>query len=189
MTVVNVEDKIKITDGKDTLNIDGTKKGAVTITTEHDMVHDGVMYHTDHVYDEVADTASVAMMFVTRENEPHMKMGIGSEAKARYLFYEDCTCATVNLGTIVSIENFNRTKNKITVASAFWKGTQMNAASMGTELHHGTIYGSTSKQQNIGGGVRDGVEWILKKNTQYCVKVVNLGGEAKDVGIHFEYYE
>lgn len=49
--------------------------------------------------------------------------------------------------------------------------------------------GGTSPQTRVGGGIRQGVEWILAPNTKYLLRVTNGSGSTVAVNVGLEWYE
>jgi len=180
-------EQIQIVDGGDNsgrANVDSKRHGLVGIDTAHEAVHDGVMFEASYIFVSVAGSANAdILVIVGSKKELHVTFHIVSAGQGLIYLYESPTI-TAN-GTALTINDMNRVTKNTSDASAFYTPT---VGATGTVLSQSIVEGGTGGNK-IGGQVRWGTEWILKKSTEYLIRVTNNTAQTQNMSIQVEFYE
>ena len=147
-------------DNTDEANVDSKRHGLATITTPHDAVHDGIMFEISYIFASVTAGGGTADILIINgsSKELHITMHVVSGAEAYMYLYENPTVTTV--GTSLPIHDMNRTTFNSPVSTTAYHTPTI--AAVGTLLSQSLIEGGTAGRA-IGGQVRWGTEWILRR--------------------------
>jgi len=155
--------------------------GIVIISSAHFAVHRGALFGlTDLVPD--LDTASQDYLIKTPDSESielHFQFSVESTGRCNVFIFEDTTVSAD--GVLMTPYCKNRIKDTPPVGE-FYKGPTVTDD--GTQLF-GRGAGSATV---FPGSVRQDVEWIFKRNTNYMVRVTSLANDVA-FSIEMEYYE
>lgn len=154
----------------------------------HSMVHRGRMHEISTACISLADGASIGMVIKSGSNDDfHMTFAISMSGNGRVRLYEDPTLSSsVILATACAM---NRSTASSIGLSASFGYTPVFDTATASVIHDNVIAGGTGVGQiRIGGGVRSGTEWPLKKDTIYILAACNLSGGAVFAGIVAEGY-
>jgi len=177
-------DKVRVWDGSDVANVDSKRKGIVTIEVPHDATHDGIMFEASYIFTQVASAANADILVMAGANkELHAVFHIVSGGQALIYLYESPTITAA--GTALAINDMNRVTRNTSDARAY-QGPTIGA--VGTGLSQSMVEGGTTGSK-VGGQVRWGSEWILKKSTNYLVRATNNTAQAQNMSIQMEFYE
>lgn len=179
-------DLVRLWDGTDINNIDSKRNGQVSITTPHDAVHDGIMFEISHIFANVASGGGNADILIVNgsSKELHTTIHVVSGAEASMYMYESPTVTAV--GTQLAINDMNRTTRNSPVSTTAYHTPTIGA--VGTLLSESLIEGGTAGRA-IGGQVRWGTEWILRKSTNYLIRITNNTQNTANMSIQIEFYE
>ena len=179
-------DLVRLWDGRDINNIDSKRQGQVSITTPHDAVHDGIMFEISHIFDDVDAGGGTADILIVNgsSKELHTTIHIVTGAEAYMYMYENPTITAT--GTAVPIHDMNRTTSNSPASTIAYHGSTVGA--VGVNLSQSLIEGGSAGRA-IGGQVRLGTEWILKKNENYLIRIVNNTQSTQNMSIQVEFYE
>ena len=135
----------------------------LTIDVSHHEVHEGEMFHAEFTNASVSDAASVDVLLHTGAKNAHTVFDVYAGGQARVYLYESVTVTTT--GSAVTTYNMNRSA-ALTPTVAISSTPTVLVGSV--VLVNGRVLpGGASQQTRVGGGVRQGVEWILKPDTNY----------------------
>lgn len=157
----------------------------LTIDVSHHEVHEGEMFHAEYTNASVSDAASVDVLLRTGAKDAHTVFDVYAGGQARVYLYESVTVTTT--GTAVTPYNMNRTYSLTPTVGISQTPTVLVGS---TVLVNGRVLpGGASQQTRVGGGVRQGVEWILKPDTNYLIRATNTSGSAVPINVVTEWYE
>jgi hypothetical protein len=95
---------------------------------------------------------------------------------------------TATAGTALTAYNMKRSSLIAPTATVTHTPTNVTAGSVA--LVNGRILpGGNSPTTRVGGGIRSGIEWILKPSTKYLMRVNNGSGSNTPINIVLEWYE
>lgn len=167
-----------------------TRSGpAETIDSTHKHTHKGESYHTSKYFAAVASAATVDIL---------IKVGSGKALHANFKsagggdfttqIFETPTISAD--GTSINIRDMNRTTASTSNATAFHTPT---ISATGTALTD-TEFTPGGSGIATPGGVQSGVfgrggEWILKKSTNYLIRLTNQALTAQNMSISASWYE
>lgn len=164
---------------------DETTGAPNVIDTVHHEVHEGEMYHASYTA-SVANGASLDLLFTLASKEAHTVFEVFAGGQVTIYLYENPT--TTAAGTAVPAYNMKRSSNNTPGAAV--THTPTVTATGSTALVNGRILpGGTSPQTRVGGGIRQGVEWILAPTAKYLLRVTNTSGSTISVNVALEWYE
>lgn len=166
-------------------NFDPVTGAPVTIDSVHHEVHEGEMFHAGYTVASVANGASVDLLFTVGAKEAHATFEVFAGGQVSVHLYEAPTVAN---GTAITIYNMKRSSANEALSTV--KHTPTVTATGSVALVSGRILpGGTSPQTRVGGGIRQGVEWILAPGTAYLLRVANGSGATIAVNVGLEWYE
>jgi hypothetical protein len=154
----------------------------VPIDYNHYRVHDGSMYHITYS-NSLAAAANLDLMFLNSASAMHVAFEVGVGGAATIKFYENLT--TSALGTTLTAYNMNR--NSTNSTGTWWYGGP--TWSTASEITLVNKYIGAASQDKVGVGVKENVEWDLKANTKYMLRITNSAGATITASINGEYYE
>ena len=170
------------------VKFDAVTNGQVTIPTEHHEVHEGDAYNISHLYSAVAKDAVVAVQLDTQgTHDIHLKRLEAYITGAKGLL-ELVEAPTVTDGTTpVAIINQNRAGTpRASNARAY---SDPSGISGGTVLESRLFGGGGVGQQAPAGNRPIEVEFILRRNTTYLLRLTNQSAGAEDLSIWSFWYE
>lgn len=179
--VTNASLLVALQDG--TLVFDRITGGLEVIDIQHHEVHAGDMY-TVSDYDASVDTAAPKLWRLTTGATEiiHINLQIDLSAAGLVELYEHPTLT--GAGTGLTAYNNNRlSAQTASLAVAY----DPSASALGTRLFVRTV-GSNAPAARIGGSARPAIEWVLRPNEDYVVRVTPAtNGTA--VSLVAEFYE
>lgn len=159
---------------------------ALMIDTVHHEAHEGEMFHASQVWASVSNGASVEMaLALGATHDAHVTWDVVAGGQVFVQMWEAPTYAS--LGTAVPAWNMNRTFTN--TATAVLYGAPTITATGAITLVQRILPGGTSNQTRVGGGIRQGTEWILAPETVYLMRITNQAGTAVPVNVAAEWYE
>lgn len=165
----------------------GAKKAPSVVDFVHGQVHEGKMFHAGYTA-TVANEASLDLLLVTAAVESHATWEVFAGGQVNVYLYEDPAIDAEESGTAVAVFNMNRTSEN--ESDAVVTHTPTVTAVGDAPLINGRILpGGTSPTTRVGGGIRQGVEWILAPETAYLLRATNTSGGAIVINIGLEWYE
>ena len=125
------------------------------------------------------------MLFITnRYRWPHFVFSVAAGGDAEVFFYEDVTYTDIG----IPMAELNLKRSSTTPANVQAYHTPVVSIVPATLLRNTFIPGGT--QPRAGGGVeRLNTEWILRKSTNYFIRLYNRAGAAQPLGIVAQWYE
>lgn len=154
----------------------------VFIDILHHKVHDGEVFIVSDIDTDV-DTASPKYWHIKTPAgiKFHMRINLETDTGGLVEFFEDPT--TTGDGTALVAYNADRNAAKTTTVEFYYDPTVSND---GTRIQVARI--GAGRDKKLGGIARAQVEWILKKNEQYLVKITPDANDA-EVTMNLEGYE
>lgn len=155
----------------------------ITLDMAHHQLHEGESHQVTYAPAAIANGATLDHRLVVGNlapttRTPHLVVELDSTGECWLYLYE--TPTTTGNGTQQTA--YNRNRNSATVPNmTVWLAPTVTAA--GTLLS-GWIIGSGEKS---GGSGRDSIEWDLKANTVYLVRVVSKN--ANNIAMRMMWYE
>lgn len=156
----------------------------IVIDSVHNEVHEGEMFHTNHIFSSVANGGNADTMLHTLDGEYHTMFSVSVGGAVDVFLYEDVV--VTDSGTAVTSYNMNRTSTKESDLVVTHTPT---VSSTGTTLVSKFIPGGSSQQTRIGGDTRTATEWLLKPNTNYMIRINNVSGTTIRASISIEFYK
>lgn len=166
---------------------DETTGAALVISTEHHEVHEGEMWHAERTVASVADGATTDLLVrVGGLYEAHTVFEVLASGQVTVSLYESPTVGSE--GVEMDVYNMRRTVTETAHSHVFHTPTITSTGSVA--LVNGRLLpGGTSPTTRVGGGIRQGVEWILAPGTYYLLRVRNNSGAAATINTIMEWYE
>ena len=164
---------------------DSATGASLMIDVAHHETHEGEMFHAEYTNASVSDAASVDVLLRTSTKDSHTVFDVYAGGQTKIYLYEAPTVTAV--GTAVPAYNMNRSAS-LTSTVAISHTPTITVST--TILVNGRVLpGGTSQQTRVGGGVRQGTEWILKPNTNYLIRATNTSGGSVPINVVIEWYE
>lgn len=174
----------KITDGTTTAHIEPTSQGLTVSRALHKRIENSNQWLTSYLWGDVAAAGDVYLLLkVAAGANAHISITIMTEAKAYWWLYETPDINTE--GTAVDRINVNRQTATASTMTVF-RDTTVNA--LGTLLETGML-GSPGKWGDIGGSAPTAGYWLLKKSTNYLIRIDNLDEAVKDLAVNVTWHE
>lgn len=159
---------------------------ALVIDTVHHEAHEGEMFHADQVWSSVSNGAAVEMaVAMDTTHDAHLTFDVVAGGQVLVQMWEAPTYA--GLGTAVPAWNMNRTVTN-TATARIYAAPSITATGAITLVQR-ILPGGTSPQTRVGGGLRQGTEWILAPDTVYMMRITNQSGSAVPINVATEWYE
>lgn len=151
------------------------------IETDHHEVHGGDSYHVSNLTD-LGNGANATFLFITPDTTKwiHLIWIVEHELETRLEFFED-TAVSSNGATLIAY-NRNRNSNNSAGVLVFKDPT---VTSQGTILDDH----QSGSGKKAGGGQRGALEWILKQNANYILRITNQTVNNNTVASQFIWYE
>jgi hypothetical protein len=169
-----------LTDG-----LDAATGALKTIDVVHEEVHEGEMFLAEYSAASVADGGTVRLVLTAGARQPHLSFNVSAGGACQVYLYEGSTSVG---GTAVPTYSYNRSG---TITPTMAVAHSPSAGTVGTvALVNGRyLAGGNSSNTRIGGGVRQGVEFMFAPSTKYILDTVNKSGGAITVNVATEWYE
>ncbi len=159
-----------------------------SIDSTHAYTHKGHTYMSGHSNTSVADNTSISLLLVTGAlYDAHMTYEITAGGDVYVDVFENTT--TSNNGT--AITSFIKTRGIVGGDAA----TNVVVTHTPTVTNDGTSLGPQwfvpggTRQLASGAGSNTREEWVLKPSTKYLIRVTNMSGAAKFIGIRATWYD
>lgn len=165
------------------LIIDSTTRTTATEEYEHYEIHDGDLYQTSD-YASVDNGNTRMYLFTTNDsvNWSHLVWEVEGTAVTTIEFFESTTRSG---GTGMTIGNRNRNiADHHTTTVTHTPG----AGADGTLLYSEKFGLAAGNQVRQVGESREEVEWVLKRNTKYLLKITS-GTDGNVISTRFRWYE
>lgn len=159
-------------------------KQIVTITREHQLIHDGRMFITGKLWEAVGTTVN-HILYRTNGECTHLRtINIDNESGALHTeLYENPTISSD--GTLLPVQNLNR-GSVVTNKTTFYNAPTVT--SNGNLVAAFSTF-AASRNKSAGIGNDEGLqEIILKTSSDYLLKA-NVGSSLGDVRINIVFYE
>lgn len=159
---------------------------ALMIDTVHHEAHEGEMFHASQVWSSVNNAATVDLaVAVTTTHDAHLTFDVVAGGQVLVQLWEGPTYAS--LGTALPAWNMNRTFTN-TAGSVIYATPTITSTGVITLVQR-ILPGGNSPTTRVGGGIRQGSEWVLAPGTVYLMRVTNQSGSAVPVNVAAEWYE
>ena len=160
--------------------------GFITLDHNHEKVHLGQMFTFDH-YGTVASGGTLNWLITCGTVlNLHVDIGVDVSGAARIYLYEN---PSGSAGTALTLYNMNR-DSTISCAATIAHTPTINDIGGTVALINGRyIPAGAGVANRVGGGVRDGLEFILDAGKKYLYRVENISGAAGTVSFYGAMYE
>jgi hypothetical protein len=166
---------------------DDATGAATTIDIVHHEVHEGEMWHAEHTNIAVSDKAAVnVLLHVGGAVDAHTVFEVFASGQVTVSLWESPTLNTV--GTALTAYNMDRAITT-TANSQIYHSPAITATGSVALVNGRLLPGGTSSQTRVGGGVRQGVEWILAPGKYYLLRATNSSGTTAAINVVIEWYE
>jgi hypothetical protein len=166
--------------------IDNDVKGMVTIEAEHSRIHRGTHYFVSN-YIAMANVTTYNVILEAPAVECHFIFTLYSNEFGFSLATYEGVTADAN-GTLWTPLNNNR--NSTNVALTKLRLDPTNVVTTGATIIRAGIIGTAGgTSQRSGGTIERLSECILKKNTKYLIRIVNLGNTTNNLNYICSWYE
>ncbi len=165
--------------------IDPKTGSLYTMDTQHAMTHEGRAYGVGMLFESVADNANADLLIrLNGSIEMHVEMsGASTGAAWAYLFE-----AAVVTGSGTEVAAYNRRRvNSQGLGGTFYHTPTL--ASTGTTIIATLLPGATNRKTSGGGTATGRVEWVLKSDTVYVMRMINKAGTGAMMSINADIYE
>lgn len=157
-----------------------------TVDEAEHQAHNGQVYTTDYLDDSVDNDASLDILLKNDGINTHLVLAVAVGGDAKVFLYEDTTVSAD--GTQLTPHNLNRTIEDQSSMSVYHTPT---VTTVGTQIKQVFVVGGAGGNSvgSVGAGpARPGTELILKKNTNYLLRITNVAGQAKRIGFDCSFY-
>jgi hypothetical protein len=146
-------------------------------------IHDGRMYEVSYKTPDgspLADDSSFDFLFRPGSVHCHFSFGPIAANPLEVSFYEGSTIA--NVGTSLNVVGMNRDRS-LPPAGTGYRSPDVSAVGnlLNNTLH---VWGLSPLTPGFPTPL-----WILAKNTDYLIRLINRSGSAQDVGIVIQWFE
>lgn len=161
--------------------------GAVVMDVVHHEVHEGEMWHGERTATDVANGAAVDLLLhVGGAYEAHTVFEVLASGQVTVSLWESPTVGAN--GTQMVAYNMRRSITE-TSHSQIYHTPTISATGSVALVDGRLLPGGTSPQTRVGGGIRQGIEWILAPGQFYLLRVRNSSGSAVTINTVVEWYE
>lgn len=160
-----------------------------TIPSVHHKVHEGETFQCSYKSPEggdVADNGVLDMLIITNNRKwPHFVFTAAAGGDAEIFFYEDV--AITDIGIPCDERNMKRTENDNANVQVYHTPVVV----VGRLLRNVFLPGGAGNPNasKPGGTERTNTEWILKKSSNYFLRLYNRSGGATPLGFSMQWYE
>lgn len=165
-----------------------------SISWSHAHLHDGEVYEACYLEEDVANDGTVELLVNVPSGvakEPHMLFVVNCGGDAKVEVFEGSEPS--GNGTEITPVNSRRSVDSNpdqSVIEIYHTPTLASSGEDGSALY-GTgklVAGGTGPQSGGGSGGRE-VELILDRGLKYLLRVTNISGNTKNVGVELRWYE
>ena len=172
--------------------VDESSLALISIDYAHHERHEGDAFVL-HDWEDLGAEDYVDYRIVVPETlkYPHMLLEIATEAESNFYFYEGVTI--LSPGTAVTSFNANRNSNSVS-SLTFTKIDNTSEANANLDTGTATatllMIGRVGSSRTAGGQVGTRDELILKSNTIYSIRILNLDNSASRwINVSLDWYE
>lgn len=166
---------------------DPTEPYLVTISLEHELVHEGYLFEIEHSA-SVLNSGNLDIRFVPPGAgglDLHAAFTVQAGGQCNIYLYES---PTISVGTALPNINLNR-KSALTLGWSFTHTPTVTSLVGATILINGRLLaGGTTPRTRIGGAVRQ-AEFIFDRTKDYLLRITNTSGSTVAVAAVMEVYE
>ena len=167
------------------LPIDEASDALVTIENAMQEIHGGEMFSAEYTASVMNNNSLNLQIKTGATKNAYLTINVAAGGQCVVYFYENPTTTS---GSAVTIHNMNRTSQNITACTVLHSPS---VSSIGTTalINGRLVPGGTSAQTRVGGMARLGTEWVLKVDTKYLLRAINVSGGTIMINAVFEFYE
>lgn len=162
-----------------------------TIEYAHRAVHEDGFAMASY-YDSDVDTSAPLKIHIktTTDWEIHSHFDVSASAGAVIRLYETETTAVVTTGNAMTLCRMNRGSTVSGRVFSYYDAVESSAGTLLFTQHNGGTTAPTPSASPIGGGARNGEEFIFPANTSksYILSITPDADNTK-IGVVHEYYE
>jgi len=152
----------------------------------HYKVHDGQMFDVSG-RSTLTSTQIKEFYIVVASTSAHLTGNVGSEGKIYVDLIESPTYDTASaLSNSITVYNFNR--NRSNAPKTVFFGASTATSSGGTSIKETAIWAG-ERNSKISGEQEERIEWELKRNTVYCLKIQDQSLSNNEFHYDMEFYE
>lgn len=162
--------------------IDDSTGATVSIPLLHERIHSGKTFVASFKTpdaDPLADNGTLEFLIITGDIPLYFSFQSAGNDDVETAFFENTTVS--NNGTMLSVVGLNR-KRSLAPSAAVWRDPTITAD--GDQLSN--LFTSWAIEEPI---ARDDINWVLKENTNYLVRVINRAGAVQPVSLVIQWYE
>jgi len=184
VAIVSGDMHVRLWDGARTITLDPVASAVPVVDTLHQRTHEGDTYHYSNIFIDVADDASADFLVKVGANKDLHSTFAGEAGGDSYPYLLRSPTVSSN-GFEVSPVNKNSNYSNNSDAQIFINPV---VTASGDILYQSYIPGG-SGPKTFGGSAEERDEWVLKKSTDYLVRMTNVAGSAKIMSMRMTYYE
>lgn len=163
------------------------KNRNITIDINHYKVHDGRMFNFSY---KATLTSGLIRDFylITGNDDVHLAGNINVEGK---LYWDLIEAPSITAAvTITTLSSYNMNRNRSNTASIEFGIANTHGATVasGTAIKTSAIFAGLRTQKFSGEGDK-GIEWELKDNTTYLLRIEDKSASNNEYFFDFEFYE
>lgn len=167
---------------------DDSYRALKVIDFVHELVHEGRAFTVSYKPADnspIADNADITFGISVGTRVPHVLWSAVAGGEAEVFLYEG---ATFTGGTALSAYNLNRGSSAALYipTTSFVLGPSITGA--GTQLYNYMVPGGTGGGRQ-GAVAREGMEWMLRPNTKYTIRLYNRSGGNGYMSLAVSFYE
>lgn len=167
---------------------DDTYKAIKVIDFVHEQVHEGRAFTVSYKNADgstISDNGDITFGITIGRRAPHVLWSPAAGGEAEVFLYEN---AVFTGGTPLSCVNMNRGNNAALYVptSSFVLAPSITGAGM--QLYNYMLPGGTGGGRQ-GSVAREGMEWVLRPNTLYTLRLYNRSGGAGYMSLAVSFYE
>ena len=165
--------------------IDQKAGSLYAIDTQHAKTHEGRAFGIGMLFASVANGANADILIrVNASVEMHAEFA-GASTGAAWAYLLEAAAVTGS-GTEITAYNRYRESNNAVNGTFYHTPTLANT---GTTLITTLIPGATNRKASGGGNASGRVEWILKPDTVYVMRLINKAGTGAMMSMNADIYE
>jgi hypothetical protein len=137
----------------------------------------GKMHYVEHLFNTVSTGAIIKMFYVVGDTRLHVLSQITATGEALLETFEETNVS--NFGVPIPVINMDRTQPCLLKTAVYRNPSVID---VGTKLRSALI-------PNMIGNLREGVDWILKPNTNYMIRVKNISSDSIKIHVSNSMFE
>lgn len=175
---------VLITDGTTTAHIEPSAEALTVSRAIHKRIMESNQWISSYLWGDVPAAGDRYLLLkVAAGANAHISITVMTEAKSEWWLYE--TPTITNDGTAVDRISVNREDPSVSTMTVFRDTT---TSALGTLLELGLL-GSSGKFDDMGGSAPSAGYWLLKKSTNYLIRIDNMDAAAKDLAVNVTWHE